>query len=152
MFVVLAATSLAISAATDSDLALAGDIEMVAEKVEFGPEAITVASGGGVWIEDDGFTTAHRDGAVARTAVRLWDRAGGRLRLEIGRREGGYEPPRRLLRIGVHACPSPNAVLLDGTRLAAGDATPGQRRRDGRVEVRFEDDGRAHTLEIEPAP
>ncbi len=53
VFVVLAATSVAISATTDSDSVQAGDIEMVAEKVEFGPEAITIsADGGGVWIDN----------------------------------------------------------------------------------------------------
>lgn len=53
IFVVFAATSLVISASTDSDTAQAGDIPMVAEKVKFGPEAITIsAEDSGVWIDN----------------------------------------------------------------------------------------------------
>jgi plastocyanin len=53
VFVVLAATSVVVAANTDSDAPLAGDIEMVAEKVLFGPDAIAISeSGGGVWIDN----------------------------------------------------------------------------------------------------
>jgi hypothetical protein len=89
---------------------------------------------------------------VARVSLRLRDRAGGRLRLEIGRREGSYQIPPRPLRIVAHGCPTPNAVHLDGGRLADGTATPGYGVANGRVQVRLVDQGEAHVLEIEPAP
>jgi len=104
------------------------------------------------WVEDDGATTRYRDGEVARTAVRLWSRAGGRLRLELGRREGPFEIAPRLLRIRIHACPRADAVLLDGAPLREGDATPGWRIEDGRVLVPLPDDGRGAAVEVVPAP
>ena len=50
-------------------------------------EVVPGADGSASLVEDDGTSTAHREGRLARTAFRLWDRAGGRMRLEIGRRE-----------------------------------------------------------------
>jgi alpha-glucosidase len=110
------------------------------------------ADGKGELVEDDGESTAYRDGAVARTSLQLRDRAGGRLRLEMGRREGGYQIPPRPLRIVAHGCSIPDAVHLDGDRLADGTATPGYGVANGRVQVRLLDRGEAHVLEIEPAP
>jgi plastocyanin len=53
VFVVGAIGSVAASATTESDLALAGDTVVVAEKVQFAPDAITVATGStGVWVEN----------------------------------------------------------------------------------------------------
>jgi alpha-glucosidase len=103
-------------------------------------------------VEDDGVSTAYRDGAVARTALRLWDRAGGRLRLEIGRREGDFEIPVRPVRVVVRGCPAPFGVYLDGHRLSERSASPAYRFADGRVHVRFADRGDGHALEIDPAP
>jgi hypothetical protein len=104
-----------------------------------------------VLYEDDGETTAYRDGAFATTPLRLWTNAGGRLRFEIGAREGRYEIPDRPLRVTVHACPPPDAVYVDGERLARGGA-PGWDVRDGRVDVRLEDQGRGAAIELAPAP
>ena len=103
-------------------------------------------------VEDDGVSTAYRDGAVARTTLRLWDRAGGRLRLELGRREGDFEIPTRPVRVVVRGCPAPLGVYLDGYRLSERRASPAYRFADGRVHVRFADRGDGHALEIDPAP
>jgi hypothetical protein len=43
-------------------------------------------------------------------------------------------------------------VRLDGIALSQGPALPGWSAADGRVEARFEDDGGARSLELEPAP
>lgn len=111
-------------------------------------------------IEDDGETLAYREGAEARTPVRLWSRAAGRLRLELGAREGGFTIAPRPLRVAVHGCAPPTAVRLDAVRL------PGPRRCDpsrppgeptwwweaGVLHVRWLDDGAGRALEVEPAP
>lgn len=53
VFVSLAATSMVVSAATDSDVAQPDDLLVVAERVEFGPNDLSIAaSGGGVWIDN----------------------------------------------------------------------------------------------------
>jgi plastocyanin len=53
VFLVLAATSVVVSATTDSDTARSDDVVLVAERVEFGSDAITIsANGGGVWIDN----------------------------------------------------------------------------------------------------
>ena len=103
-------------------------------------------------VEDDGETTAYRDEVVARTALRLWGQAGGRLRVELSPREGSYPVPERTVRVAVHTCPRPTAVYLDGSRLAESDAVPGYTAREGRVDVRFEDRGQGAAIEIDPAP
>lgn len=103
-------------------------------------------------VEDDGVSIAYRHGQVARTPLQLWHRAGGRLRLEIGRREGEYALPERTVRITVRGSPVPDAVTFDGVRLEGGPALPSYRFGEGRVHVRFTDRGEAHVLEIEPAP
>lgn len=110
------------------------------------------ADGTAEWIEDDGETTAYRQGALARTGLRLWHRAGGRLRLELARREGDFALGPRPLRVSVRACPTPDAVLLDGRRLEPGPEGPGFEAADGRLQVRFSDAGEGHVLEVEPAP
>jgi alpha-glucosidase len=104
------------------------------------------------WVEDDGETTAYRSGALARTALRLWARAGGRLRLEVGPREGAFSLPDRPLRVRVHACPEPRGVTVDGTRIPRGAGVPGFSTREGKVDVRLLDAGRGAAIEIEPAP
>ena len=115
-------------------------------------EVFPGADGQHVLVEDDGRSTGYRHGAVARAPLRLWDRAGGRLRLEIGRREGSYALPERTVRIVAHGCPSPDAVHFDGARLESRAQPPGYGFSDGRIEVRFTDRGEAHLLEIDPAP
>jgi alpha-glucosidase len=104
------------------------------------------------WIEDDGVSTAYRDGVLARTPLRLFDRAGGRLRVELGRREGDFAPAERRVRAVVHACPRPRRVTLDGAPLAERCEAPGWVVSDGRVHVRFDSGSGGHTFEVDPAP
>ena len=115
-------------------------------------EVFPGADGRAELYEDDGESTRYRDGAFAHTPLRLWDRAGGRLRLEIGRREGSYEVPPRPLRVAVHGCPPPDAVRANAAVLSEGATTPGYSLEEGRVHVRLLDCGEGHTIEIEPAP
>ena len=103
-------------------------------------------------VEDDGRTLAYRGDVVARTPLRLWSRAGGRLRLELSRREGPYAIAERTLRVAVHGCPTADAVHLDGMLLDRGQAPPGWNAVDGRVDVRLLDRGVGASIEIEPAP
>jgi alpha-glucosidase len=103
-------------------------------------------------VEDDGESVAYRSGEVACTEIRLRDRAAGRLRLEIGAREGSFPVPPRLIRATVHGCPPPRSVLLDAVPLDRRAEAPGYLVQDGQVHVRFHDDGAAHALEIDPAP
>jgi len=110
------------------------------------------------WTEDDGETLAYRDGALARTSVRLWSRAGGRLRVELGRREGSWRPATPAVRLLLHACPPPRRVLLDGAPLhddtAAPDGPDAPRYRvgNGWVEIRLPDVDRGAAVEVEPRP
>ena len=97
-------------------------------------------------------TFAYRDGIYARTRFRLWDRAGGRMRLEISRREGLFELPERALRVVFHSCPAPIAVTRDTLRLEERALAPGYTYEDGCVHVRLADQGKGVTLEVDPAP
>jgi alpha-glucosidase len=110
------------------------------------------ADAGRVWVEDDGESVAYRGDVVARTTLRLFSRAGGRLRLEIGRREGPFAVPERPLRVQVHGCPPPQAVFLDGARLPARAQAPGFTSIDGNVNVHLIDRGAGASLEVDPAP
>jgi hypothetical protein len=110
------------------------------------------ADGAATLLEDDGESTAYRSGALARTPLRLWHRAGGRLRLELGRRQGSYRIPQRPLRVIVRACPPPVGVYLNGARLEACDGLPGYAARGGRLHLRFADGGQGYSLEVDPAP
>lgn len=125
------------------------------EKAAAEPCILAVYPGGdasGALVEDDGETTAYRGGVWARTSLRLWSRAGGRMRLEIGRREGPFRIPERPLRVEVHGCPPPDAVYLDGGRLSQRRDAPGWLARDGRLSVRLLDRGAGASIEIDPAP
>jgi alpha-glucosidase len=103
-------------------------------------------------VEDDGESTAYRRGAEARRHLSVIARGAGRLRLQLGSRVGDFDPGPRALRVCVRACPQPARVVLDAAALAAGDGAPGFRHAAGRLDVRFADDGRAHVLEVDPAP
>jgi len=103
-------------------------------------------------VEDDGESMDYRAGAFARTALRVRDRAGGRLRLELGPREGSYVVPNRRVRAVFHAALAPRQVYLDARPLALGSTLPGFAWTEGRVEVFFEDDGHARSIELDPAP
>ncbi len=115
-------------------------------------EVFPGADGEHVLHEDDGATTAHREGAVARTALRVLDRAGGRLRLEIAARRGGFEIAPRPVRVVFHAASSARVVRLDAVEVADDAGLPSVRRNGSRIELRFEDDGRSRSVELEPAP
>jgi len=115
-------------------------------------EVFPGADGSAELFEDDGESNRYRDGEFARTALHLWDRAGGRLRLEIDRREGNYALPPRPLRITVRGCPAPDSVRANGVPLPERMAAPGYSYQEGRVHVRLPDRGEGHTVEIEPAP
>jgi alpha-glucosidase len=115
-------------------------------------EVFPGADGRAELFEDDGESTRYRDGAFARTPLRLWDRAGGRLRLEIDRREGSFEVPPRPLRVAVRGCTPPDAVRANGAALPERATAPGYSFEEGRVHVRLLDRGEGHTIEIEPAP
>jgi len=80
------------------------------------------------------------------------DRAGGRLRLELGPREGSFALANRRVRAVFHAALTPRQVFLDARPLGRGTAPPGFSEGDGRVEVWFEDDGHARSIELDPAP
>ncbi len=103
-------------------------------------------------VEDDGESTDYRRGVVAQTAIRLFHRAGGRLRLELGVRQGSFAVPPRTLRIVFHGALPPRAVLLDARPIPERGEAPGFAVREGRIHVLLEDDGRAHALELDPAP
>ena len=101
------------------------------------------------WVEDDGL----RDDAASRSEVRvrLFASVGGRMRLELGRREGRSRAA-RTLQVRIHACSRAEEVALDGDLLMAGDGVPGWRHQGGRLIVSLRDDGRGAGLEIAPVP
>lgn len=111
-------------------------------------------------IEDDGETLAHLEGVEARTPIRLWSRAAGRLRLEVGAREGRYPIAPRPLRVALHGCGLPaavrlDAVLLEGPRRSDAPAATGEPCwwwEAGVLQVRWLDDGAGRALEVDPAP
>lgn len=103
-------------------------------------------------VEDDGESTDYRRGDVARTPIRLFHRAGGRMRLELGARQGAFAIALRPLRIVFHGAVAPRAVRLDARPISERGAAPGYWVRDGAVHVLVEDDGRAHAIEVDPAP
>ncbi len=103
-------------------------------------------------VEDDGESTDYRRGEVAKTAIRLFHRAGGRMRLELGARQGAFAIAPRPLRIVFHGATAPRSVRLDARPIAERDTPPGFSARDGNVHVFLEDDGRAHAIEVDPAP
>lgn len=110
-----------------------------------------------VVIEDDGESPAYRNGLEARTPVRLRSRAGGRLRLEVGGREGEFEIAPRTVRVAVHACPPPTSVWVDAVRLPVAGRNDEEvgaswHWEGGVLHARWSDFGTARSLEIDPAP
>ncbi len=89
--------------------------------------------------EDDGTSPAHLQGAFRRTTFAL---DAGRLTITP---EGKFQPPTRRFEIVLHAAPREVAVWLDGRPLAAPQWS---HETDGRLTLRLDDDGRAHTLEF----
>ncbi|MCA9511708.1 MAG: DUF5110 domain-containing protein, partial [Myxococcales bacterium] len=107
------------------------------------------ADGQTVLYEDDGAT---EDGPVTRTRLRVRDRAAGRLRLEIARREGDFDVGERVVRVCFRGVGRPEAVRLGGEPVPRGHDVPSYRVEAGRVHVRLRDAGEVHAVEIEPAP
>jgi alpha-glucosidase len=108
-------------------------------------------------IEDDGETLGYRRGLEARTPVRLRARAGGRLRLEVGPREGRLAIPPRTVRVAVHGCSPPTSVWVDAVRLPRAGAADEELGalwtwEGGVLHVRWRDEGTSRSLEVEPAP
>jgi len=112
-------------------------------------EVFPGADGQSVLAEDDG---SSADGPVTRTRMRVRDRAAGRLRLEIARRDGDYDVGERTVRVCFRGVGRPSEVRLGGEPLPRGHALPSYRCESGRVHVRFRDAGEVHTIELEPAP
>ncbi len=103
-------------------------------------------------VEDDGETTAYRHGVVATTELRMRARAGGRLRVEIGARKGTHRVPERVVPVIIRGAVWPETVMLDASPIACGEGPSTWSYRNGRLCVRYLDDGGAHSIEIEPAP
>ena len=118
-------------------------------------EVFPGGDGACVVVEDDGATPAYHEGAELRTAVRLRGRAGGRLRLELGAREGRLALAPRPLRVALNGCPPPTGVWLDALRLPEAESPESRAGawswHGGVLSVRWVDDGAGHTLEVEPA-
>jgi len=126
-----------------------------ADEIPAEPLVLEVFAGGDAEIElveDDGESTNYRHGVVAKTMIRLFHRAGGRMRLELGARQGSFAVPPRTLHLVFHGSPPPRAVLLDARALPERSTPPGFLAREGRVDVFLGDDGRAHAVELDPAP
>jgi len=107
------------------------------------------ADGGGLLVEDDGESRDYERGREARTELRMWNRAGGRLRLEIGRREGSFAVPPRILRASFRAVGPPRAVFWNAEAIPRRESAPGFRCDGARVHVRLPDRGEGHTVELD---
>jgi hypothetical protein len=124
------------------------------------PLVLEVYPGGdatSVLIEDDGETDGYRRGEEARTPIRLRSRASGRLRLEVGPRDGELAIAPRTVRVAVHACPAPTTVWIDAVKLPRAGVTDPELGASwswagGVLQVLWRDDGASRSLEIEPAP
>jgi hypothetical protein len=92
-------------------------------------------------IEDDGITLAYRDGEIAETAVRVWERQ-DRLTVGVHARRGAFQPPPRTIVARLHTGRPPASVTLDGE--VYGNRSWDAER--GVVEVRWEDDGGPHEV------
>ena len=74
------------------------------------------------------------------------------MRLELGARQGSFAVAPRTLHLVFHGSAPPRAVLLDARALPERITQPGFVAREGRVDVFLGDDGRAHAVELDPAP
>lgn len=75
--------------------------------------------------EDDGESLDHERGVFSRVTYRL-ARAGGRVTLEAGAREGTFAPAARTLAVRVREVGDPAAVRLGGALLPRAAATSGE--------------------------
>ncbi|HTG17158.1 MAG TPA: glycoside hydrolase family 31 protein, partial [Blastocatellia bacterium] len=100
--------------------------------------------------EDDGVSPAYRQGIFRRTPVSV-SRSGNGFQIEVGAREGSYNPKPRNLIFVVKSMSAPRQVLVDGKPLAAAGANEsksGWYRVDDGVAVRIADDGKAHRIQV----
>jgi alpha-glucosidase len=111
-------------------------------------EVFPGADGHWTLVEDDGETTAWRDGVLAETRLAVRQHADGRVETNISARRGPYVPHPRELVLRLHLPAPPRALRLDGVR-APDWRWDGQRRC---AELRRADDGCAHEVEVEPEP
>ena len=100
--------------------------------------------------EDDGVSPAYKQGAFRRTPVSV-SKSGNGFQIEVGAREGSYNPKPRNLIFVVKSMSAPRQVLVDGKPLAAAGANEsksGWYRVDDGVAVRIADDGKAHRIQV----
>lgn len=109
VFVVGSGVSVAAFAAAESDPALAADVQVVAEKVEFGPDILTVAAGeAGVWVDNkDGI---HHTFAVEELGFELEIPALKSRRVDFEAAPGTYE----------FVCTVPGHESMTGTLVVEG--------------------------------
>jgi alpha-glucosidase len=100
------------------------------------------------YYEDDGGTTAYREGASVR---RLFSqrRGAGRCALEVGAPDGAYRPPARDLVLQVAWEGEPGRVLAGGSPVSRGTAAPGWVAGDGFVSIRLADRWDAFSVVLE---
>jgi hypothetical protein len=98
--------------------------------------------------EDDGESTAYRDGASVR---RLFSqrREGNRRVVDVGAPEGSYRPSARDLVLQVAWEGEPRRVLVGGSPVSKGQGVPGWVAGDGFVSVRLADRWNAFSVVLE---
>ena len=99
--------------------------------------------------EDDGVSPAYRQGVFRRTPVSV-SRSGNGFQIEVGAREGSYNPKPRNLIFIVKSMSAPRQVLVDGKPLAAAGANEpntGWHKVEDGVAVRIADDGKPHRIQ-----
>jgi alpha-glucosidase len=94
----------------------------------------------GALYEDDGLSPAYQQGVFRRTTLSF---AAGKLTWSAA---GPFQPAARRFEFALHGTPKVAAVLCDNQPLTTG--TDWNRDENGVLLVRFEDDGRSHTLEL----
>ena len=97
-------------------------------------------------IEDDGETSAWKDGVVARTPLASAMHDGG-LTLRIGARQGAFVPAPRRLAVELRLERRPSGVLLDGAEVEA----PWDAARNA-VVLAWADDGKEHVVTVQTTP
>ncbi len=101
--------------------------------------------------EDDGETLEYTRGAYALTRISV-ERGPGRLRVEVGGREGSYEPGRSYVVIVLHGVESVRAALKDGEelreRVQPDQPAEGLTTVEGRPSVKVRDDRRGFRVEV----
>lgn len=94
-------------------------------------------------LEDDGETLAYQQGQVAETAITM-AQTQSRLNISVGPRRGAFEPHSRTVGIRAHLEQRPEVVVQDGEEQS--DWTWNEEQQA--LELRWEDDGQAHEVEV----